>query len=414
MPNKREAAKSESATEGSKEKYACTHKDGSAESKDTSSPGKSDFIVLKNGAPYNNRYGYDKFFVQGDLSPPTRKSQSECLESTKYKEMVKCLCKAGEVHRRARQNLSPHIRVGANIWDLCCRLEDEVRRLVNERGPDAGMGFPTGISRNHCVAHYTPNPGDTHTTLEYGDVTKIDFGVQVGGYIVDSAFTVTFDGMFDELVEATQVATDTAISESGVDSRVCDIGEIIQEVIESYEVQMFGMCKPLHPVQGISGHSIEKHLIHGAKVIPLFKDDTSKDVLEEGEIYAIETFATTGESGIVSSGETSHYALSKAFSNAKSSCAESQPLLEHIQKTFKTLPFCRRWLSRPDGGSSFVNGNTCNWSNSEHLLNNLVGEGVVEAYPPLYVSPGDYTSQFEHTFLLTEKSKIVFSKGDDY
>ena len=31
-------------------------------------------------------------------------------------------------------------------------------------------------------------------------------------------------------------------------------------------------------------------------------------------------------------------------------------LLGHINKTFGTLAFCRRWLERPDGGSTTVNG----------------------------------------------------------
>jgi methionyl aminopeptidase len=35
----------------------------------------------------------------------------------------------------------------------------------------------------------------------------------------------------------------------------------------------------------------------------------------------------------------------------------SKRLLAHINKTFGTLAFCRRWLEREDGGSFFVNGN---------------------------------------------------------
>ena len=34
----------------------------------------------------------------------------------------------------------------------------------------------------------------------------------------------------------------------------------------------------------------------------------------------------------------------------------SKRLLGHINKTFGTLAFCRRWLERPDGGSAAVNG----------------------------------------------------------
>ena len=35
---------------------------------------------------------------------------------------------------------------------------------------------------------------------------------------------------------------------------------------------------------------------------------------------------------------------------------KSKKLLAHINKTFGTLAFCKRWLERDDGGSYTVNG----------------------------------------------------------
>lgn len=40
-------------------------------------------------------------------------------------------------------------------------IEDGTRALVEENGFESGIGFPTGLSLNHCAAHYTPNAGDT-------------------------------------------------------------------------------------------------------------------------------------------------------------------------------------------------------------------------------------------------------------
>lgn len=40
---------------------------------------------------------------------------------------------------------------------------------------------------------------------------KVDFGVQVKGRILDSAFTMTFDHTYDKLLEAVKAATDTGI-----------------------------------------------------------------------------------------------------------------------------------------------------------------------------------------------------------
>ena len=77
-------------------------------------------------------------------------------------------------------------------------------------GLKAGIAFPTGCSLNHVAAHYTPNNGD-FTTLQQGDVMKIDFGTHINGRIVDCAFTVAFDPTFDPLLQAVKDATNAGI-----------------------------------------------------------------------------------------------------------------------------------------------------------------------------------------------------------
>lgn len=129
------------------------------------------------------------------------------------------------------------------------------RFLVGENGLHAGIAFPTGCSLNHVAAHYTPNNGD-FTTIEYDDVCKIDFGTQVDGWIIDTAFTVAFNPVYDQLLKAAQDATDTGIREAGVDVRLGDIGAAIQEVMESYEVEIKGQTFKVKSVRNLNGHSI--------------------------------------------------------------------------------------------------------------------------------------------------------------
>lgn len=57
---------------------------------------------------------------------------------------------------------------------------------------------------------------------------------------------------------------------------------------------------------------------------------------------------------------------------------EEEKLLCHILRTFNTLPFCRRWLDRDDGGSFAVNGNNGKQKNCIANLNRLVKKGIVE------------------------------------
>lgn len=74
---------------------------------------------------------------------------------------------------------------------------------------------------------------------------------------------------------------------------------------------------------------------------------------------------------------TSHYALNPA-AEYPPMCAEDERLLKHILRTFNTLPFCRRWLDRPDGGSFAVNGNQGRQAKCIDSLNRLVERGIVE------------------------------------
>jgi methionyl aminopeptidase len=131
------------------------------------------------------------------------------------------------------------IRPGQKLIDICQKLENMNRYLINQRELDCGVAFPTGCSLNNCAAHYTPNPGD-EKILGENDVCKIDFGTHVRGLIIDCAFTVAFNPMFDELLYAVQDATNTGIKEAGIDVRLGDIGTAIQEVMESYEVTING------------------------------------------------------------------------------------------------------------------------------------------------------------------------------
>ena len=69
--------------------------------------------------------------------------------------------RAAEVHRQVRAFARKTIRPGMTMTEIANLIEDGTRALVEENGMQSGIGFPTGLSLNHCAAHYSPNPGDT-------------------------------------------------------------------------------------------------------------------------------------------------------------------------------------------------------------------------------------------------------------
>eukprot|EP00960_Hanusia_phi_P042257 755393-Hanusia_phi.AAC.2 len=218
--------------------------------------------------------------------------EQERLESHIYQEARE----GAEVHRTARKYLQSIAKPGELMIDLCEKLEDKVRELIKDKFPERGIAFPTGCSINHVAAHWTPNGGDK-TVLQYDDIVKFDFGTHVNGRIIDCAFTHYFNPRYDPLAQAVKEATNTGIKEAGIDVRLCDIGEAIQEVMESYEVEIDGKVYPVKAIRNLNGHSINPYQIHAGKSVPIVKGgDATK--MEEGEFYAIETFGSTGK-GIV-------------------------------------------------------------------------------------------------------------------
>ncbi|KAK6346558.1 hypothetical protein TWF696_006682 [Orbilia brochopaga] len=316
--------------------------------------------------------------------------------------------KAAEVHRQARQWVHDTVKPGQTLLSIAEGIEDSVRALLGHAGLEpgdslkGGMGFPTGLCLNHQVAHYTPNPGQKDVVLQYEDVMKVDFGVHINGWIVDSAFTMAFDPMYDNLLAAVKDATNTGIKTAGIDVRISDVSAAIQEAMESWEVEIRGKTYPVKPVRNLNAHDIKQYHIHGGKSIPFVKN-SDQTKMEEGEVFAIETFGTTGRGytyddvGIYGYGLNHDGPLTRSLP-----LASAKRLHKTIRENFGTIPFCRRYIERL-GVDRYLAGMNC-----------LVSNGIVEAYQQLADVEGSYSAQFEHTLLLHETHKEVFSRGDDY
>lgn len=307
---------------------------------------------------------------------------------------------AAEAHRQTRQYMQSYIKPGMSMIQICEELETTARRLIGENGLEAGLAFPTGCSLNHCAAHYTPNAGDT-TVLQYDDVCKIDFGTHIKGRIIDCAFTLAFNKKYDKLLEAVKDATNTGIREAGIDVRLCDIGAAIQEVMESYEIELDGKTYQVKSIRNLNGHSISPYRIHSGKTVPIVKGGESTR-MEENEFYAIETFGSTGRGLVHDDMDCSHYMKNFDAPYVPLRLQSSKQLLGTINKHFSTLAFCKRWLDRA-GATKY-----------QMALKDLCDKGVVEAYPPLCDIKGCYTAQYEHTIMLRPTCKEVVSRGSDY
>ncbi|EGD79468.1 methionine aminopeptidase [Salpingoeca rosetta] len=284
---------------------------------------------------------------------------AETMMETELQEMRE----AAEGHRQVRQYIRKIAKPGMKLIDLCEKLEECSRNVMQAKGTKRGIAFPTGCSINNCAAHYTPNTGD-NTVLNY-------------------------------------VCTNTGIREAGIDAPLMEVGAAIQEVMESYEIELNGKTYPIKSIDNLNGHSIEPYCIHAGKSVPIVRG-RGQGRMAEGEVYAIETFGSTGRGRVIETGECSHYMKVFNAPRAPLRTKGARDLLNTINRNFGTLAFCRRYLDRL-GQKRYLMS-----------LKQLVDAGLVGAHPPLCDVKGSYTAQFEHTIVLRPSCKEVLTRGDDY
>ena len=70
--------------------------------------------------------------------------------------------------------------------------------------------------------------------------------------------------------------------------------------------------------------------------------------MEEGEVYAIETFGSTGKGFVRDDGECSHYMIDFDMFGKPVALRDNKAkaLLRHIERKYGSLPWCRRFLAR--------------------------------------------------------------------
>jgi methionyl aminopeptidase len=321
-------------------------------------------------------------------------------------ERVNDMRKAAEAHRQVRRFIQPLLKPGIPIINICELLENKTRELLGDT-VKSGIGFPTGLSLNDIAAHDSANPNDTRT-LEYDDVCKIDFGTQINGNIIDSAFTVAFNPVYKPLLNSSKDGTWTGIKMAGVDVLISEVTEAIQEVMESYELIKDNKVYPIKAVTNLGGHNIEPYKIHGGKLVlsvPCSSPGIDKNWrMKAGECFAIETFATTGKAFVKNNNDMhcNHFMKKHKHNKVNFKLNITKKLYSHINNKYSTLPFCTRWLDKKYD-RSYNNG-----------LSELVKHGILQSFPPLQDTPGSYSSQLEHTIYLHDFGKEILSYGDDY
>ena len=286
-------------------------------------------------------------------------------------EIIEKYRRAGKILSEVRAEAVKKVTEGASLLSVAEFTEN----LIREKGGQPA--FPVNISRNDEAAHSTPSFNDTAVFGK--DMVKLDIGVHIDGYIADTAVTVDLSGN-PKLVEAAEAALDRALKFIHAGVNTSDIGGVIEDTIGTFGFK---------PIINLTGHGLAQYIQHAPPSIPN-KRMPHGIVLEEGDIVAIEPFATNGAGKIHDAGDAEIYHL---VAEKPVRHPSVRALLQEIGK-YKTLPFAKRWLGE----------------RVDFALVQLVRAGVIQPYPILKEIQGGLISQAEHTIMVTKEGCEVITK----
>jgi methionyl aminopeptidase len=279
--------------------------------------------------------------------------------------------RAARISAEARERGARAVVPGATLASVAEVVESYMR------SQGAQPAFPTNLSRNVQAAHYTPPPDDREAFVE-GDLVKVDVGAHLDGAIADTATTVEVGSTHrhDRLRKAALDAVEAGIAEVRAGVAIDTVSRAIERAIKAHG---------LKPVENLTGHTIERYLLHAGKSVPNV-GGMSPEHLEEGEIVAIEPFATNGL-GRIDNG---------AFGNIvrfRSEPTGGPPEVRGWFERFRTLPFTLRWVAAEERGAF------------------KAVRRQLQSYPVFVEAGGGFVAQAEHTVLVTPTGAEVLTRA---
>ncbi len=285
--------------------------------------------------------------------------------------------KAGNISAQALHYGISLIKPGVSVLEVCQKVDDKIKSL------GAVPSFPSQVSLNDVAAHFCPDATDKTILLD--QMAKLDVGASYEGFLGDNAATVDLSGKNQSLVDASREALDAAIAVVKAGFPVGEIGAVIEAKIKS---------RGFVPIVNLSGHGLGIHQIHTQPTVPNF-NNRDPEKLYDGQIIAIEPFATDGAGSIY---ESSNPTVFMQIASRPMRSPDVRSILESISK-FENQPFTPRWLY--GSHSPFKVG---------FAIRQLVAERCIQQFPPLVEKNHGLVSQAEHTVLVTEEGCEVLTR----
>lgn len=266
---------------------------------------------------------------------------------TKYKS-------AAQIANLTLQGVISQCVAGKKVVDVCAFgdavIVAQCAQSFKSKKIEKGIAFPTCVSVNQTVCHYSPLATES-IELADGDVVKIDLGCHIDGYIAVVAHTIVvgapiadaapepITGPMADVFVAAYTAAEAAVRLLRPGNKNTQVTEAIKSVADSFGVRT---------VQGTLSHQMKQFVIDGNKTI-VQREEADKKVdevtFEPNEVYAIDICFSTGDGKPRETEQRTtvfRRAVEKTY-NLKVKASRS--LITEVNRSFPTLPFCLRACS---------------------------------------------------------------------
>jgi curved DNA binding protein len=186
-------------------------------------------------------------------SKSSKNAQDETIASdlvvTKYKM-------ASEITQRVLREVVDRCVPGASIKDTCIygdkRLDEETTRVFKkDKDVKKGIAFPTCLSVNNYICHFSPLVSDPDIILKDNDVVKIDLGCHIDGYVAVVAHTIVVGatrekkvtGRRADCILAAYYAAEAALRLIKPTENNTAVTEMIDRIANAYH------CKPVEGIK---------------------------------------------------------------------------------------------------------------------------------------------------------------------
>ncbi|KAH9068356.1 proliferation-associated protein 1 [Lactarius deliciosus] len=290
---------------------------------------------------------------------------------------------------------------GASVLDLCVEgdklIEEGTSAVYNKsvKGVKVpkGLAFPTSVSVNNCVAHFSPLASDPLSAqkLAKGDVVKLHLGAHIDGFAAITAETIVVGatpespvtGRRADALRAAWTAAEVAMRLVRVGNKNWQVTEAVGKVAAAWD------CKP---VEGMLSCQQTQNVIDGKKRIILNPAEGQKKDFEtvtfaEGDVYGIDILVSSGEDGKarLEESRTTIYQRDHTVSY-QLKMKTARAVFSEVQKKAGPFPFNVRVLEDE--------------KRARMGLQEAVQHNLVKPYEVVYTPPNTFVAAFHFTIAL--------------